>query len=420
MTLQPLSRATLPILTGVLFALLPPPAGADTPEENVAVITLKNAAGVEKGEAEVITDRLRTELFNTGRVNVMEREQMKDILREQGFQQSGACTDEACLVEMGRMLGVARLVTGSIGKLGSMVLLNLRVVDVETARIVKAVSKDIEGGIEGVVVHLSTVARALVSAEDEGSEAPEEPEPVREEAARDTVEEEEHDAVSTGEEEEQENGNRFGLGLAFVTFPGEATHYRQPEGQDDHEDRIDEQEPFRGGRITIAIPLGSFLALKVQPGFTGGWSEQYDTLPDTYGTADYKLLRLEKEIYIFGVDVGADFVWRRHPLRVNTGVLLGTKVCVMPWYTEEAWYTSGMETDSYSTEGVEPGGGVTFGIHGGAEYLLGSHLGFGLDLLLQYAYFPFSGVTLDEGQSYYDMAIQLPAAGLMFSVMVYF
>jgi hypothetical protein len=63
---------------------------------------------------------------------------------------------------------------------------------------------------------------------------------------------------------------------------------------------------------------------------------------------------------------------------------------------------------------------VTFGIHGGAEYLLGSHLGFGLDLLLQYAYFPFSGVTLDEGQSYYDMAIQLPAAGLMFSVMVYF
>jgi hypothetical protein len=46
----------------------------------IAVLTLHNAAGSTKGEAEIICDRLSTEIFKTGGVRILEREKMKTIL----------------------------------------------------------------------------------------------------------------------------------------------------------------------------------------------------------------------------------------------------------------------------------------------------------------------------------------------------
>jgi len=127
----------------------------------IAVLNLKNAADVSKGEADIISDRLRIELFKTGNVEVMEREQMQTVLEEQGFQASGACSDEGCMVEMGQLLGVQFLITGSIGKLGNLYLLNFRSIDVKTGKINKVVSVDIDGNIEEVVVRLGDIAWEL-------------------------------------------------------------------------------------------------------------------------------------------------------------------------------------------------------------------------------------------------------------------
>lgn len=131
----------------------------------IAVLNLKHASGVTKGEADIITDRLRIELFKTGNVDIMEREEMQTVLKEQGFQASGACSDEGCLVEMGQMLGVQFIVTGSIGKLGNLYLLNFRSIDIQTAKISKVVSRDIDGDIEKVVTELSDIAWQLTGSE---------------------------------------------------------------------------------------------------------------------------------------------------------------------------------------------------------------------------------------------------------------
>jgi TolB-like protein len=131
-----------------------------------AILNIKNGSDVSVGEAEIISDRLRIEIFKTGAVDVMEREQMQSILKEQGFQQSGACTDEGCLVQMGQLLGVQFLVAGSIGKLGSLYLVNARSVNVKTGKIEKVVSVDIKGNIEDVVDELPRIARQLTSADD--------------------------------------------------------------------------------------------------------------------------------------------------------------------------------------------------------------------------------------------------------------
>jgi TolB-like protein len=128
----------------------------------IAILTLKNTNGVSEGETELISDRLRNEFFSTGMVDVMEREQMQEVLKEQGFQQSGlTCAEQGCMVEIGRMLGVQRLITGSIGKLGSMFMVNVRSVNVETGKMEKVVSEDVKGEIEDVVKIIPEIARKI-------------------------------------------------------------------------------------------------------------------------------------------------------------------------------------------------------------------------------------------------------------------
>lgn len=129
---------------------------------NYAVINLKNTNGVDKGQADLISDRICVELFKTGKINIMEREQVREVLAEQGFQQSGACKDDACIVEMGQLLGVERLITGTIGKIDSLVLINIRVIEVVSGKILKVVSWDINGSTGNVVHQIPNVARDIL------------------------------------------------------------------------------------------------------------------------------------------------------------------------------------------------------------------------------------------------------------------
>jgi TolB-like protein len=147
--------------TFVLVCLLTCMCLAQVKKTTIAVMSFKGSSGVTQDESDLLTDRLRVELFNTGAVDVMERDQMQAILKEQGFQKSGACTDEGCMVEMGEILGVQKLITGSIGKIGSMYILNARIIDIKTAKITRSVSEDIKGKLEEVVEHLPGIAARL-------------------------------------------------------------------------------------------------------------------------------------------------------------------------------------------------------------------------------------------------------------------
>ena len=56
-------------------------------------------------ESATLTDRLQSEMVNTNAIIMVERNQMEEILNEQGFQQSG-CTSAECAAEVGALLGV--------------------------------------------------------------------------------------------------------------------------------------------------------------------------------------------------------------------------------------------------------------------------------------------------------------------------
>ena len=114
---------------------------------NVAVNDL-TTHGVDASSAAIISERLRTELLNTGKCRVMERGPKDQILQEQAFQQSGACDNSECAVEVGKLLAVDRMVAGSVGKIGEMYTLQARLLDVQTGEVLFSVSQDFEGRIE--------------------------------------------------------------------------------------------------------------------------------------------------------------------------------------------------------------------------------------------------------------------------------
>ena len=135
-------------------------------EGSMAVLDL-DARGISVVEAASLTDRLRSELVKTGMVTIVERAAMEQILREQDFQLAG-CTSDECAVEVGQLLGVTQMLAGSIGRVGSTYSIDLRLVDVETGKIVKSVTHDYRGVIDDLLGQMTALAHQLVGIEHEG------------------------------------------------------------------------------------------------------------------------------------------------------------------------------------------------------------------------------------------------------------
>jgi TolB-like protein len=88
---------------------------------------------------------------------------MDDILKEQGFQQSG-CTSSECVVEVGNMLGVQQMVGGSIGKVGNIYTVSARIIDIESGKVLKSSNYDHIGDIEQLLINgMEYVVNQLVT-----------------------------------------------------------------------------------------------------------------------------------------------------------------------------------------------------------------------------------------------------------------
>jgi len=80
--------------------------------------------------AGAVTDMIRSDMVDAGVFSVVERNQMDQILREQGFQASG-CNDQACAVQMGKLLSAKKILVGEVTQVGKNILITVRIVDVE-------------------------------------------------------------------------------------------------------------------------------------------------------------------------------------------------------------------------------------------------------------------------------------------------
>ena len=100
----------------------------------IAIFDFKAGAGVENATVKSLSDILINSLFSTNHYTIVERSQIDNIIKEQGFQKSGM-TDESS-VAIGRVMNVKAIVLGTVVWFEGEYNIDIRLVDVESGELI--------------------------------------------------------------------------------------------------------------------------------------------------------------------------------------------------------------------------------------------------------------------------------------------
>ncbi len=140
---------------------------AQSGKPTVAILDF-DGQGVDAGEVQTLTERMRTEIGNTNAVRLIERKAVEKIMQEQGFQQSG-CTSDECAAEVGQLLGVQFMISGTIGKMGKKYTIDCKMFSVETGETVRAKNATFDGDISGLLLEMQIMAWEIAGLEAPGN-----------------------------------------------------------------------------------------------------------------------------------------------------------------------------------------------------------------------------------------------------------
>lgn len=147
-------------LAGIIFLFLSGIAFATESKITLALIDLE-VGDTLRAEQMALSNRFRSELINTAKFTVVERNKIKQLIKEQKLALMGM-VDEKSAVKIGKMLGVKKIVSGSVAKVGNVFSVSARMIDVESGQIDVTADMDCDCSIEDVlVVTLKYVAQKL-------------------------------------------------------------------------------------------------------------------------------------------------------------------------------------------------------------------------------------------------------------------
>ena len=130
------------------FAQAPAPLALVLP--NIAVIPIAGDNNVTPQQLNFLTGKFAGELITTNTFRVLDRGKMDYILKEQGFQQGGACNSSECQVQMGQLLGVDNIVAGNLVRFGQKYALRADYIDVGSGQVLFAAEVSESGELEDV------------------------------------------------------------------------------------------------------------------------------------------------------------------------------------------------------------------------------------------------------------------------------
>lgn len=128
------------LLTVLSFTLAIRPAHADFKKVKIAVLDFQmqgDDSGTTKDMGKIVAEWLITGLVETGRFDVIERRLLEKLLEEQKLGATGAI-DPSSAAQLGKILGVATIVSGTVTNLEGYTEINARLINVDTASIVAA------------------------------------------------------------------------------------------------------------------------------------------------------------------------------------------------------------------------------------------------------------------------------------------
>ena len=145
----------------VLCGLATPVYGQEKP--GLAALNLKAQRGVDPDLAEMISDASLSLLRASGRFqSVIGSSDIQAMITAEQQRQAVGCDDDSCLAQLGGALGVPFLLSGSLGKVGSRLMLNLKLLAVDDAKVAGRLTK-VFPGEEPLVDGLPATIDALLA-----------------------------------------------------------------------------------------------------------------------------------------------------------------------------------------------------------------------------------------------------------------
>jgi hypothetical protein len=114
----------------------------------VALLRLSPLGDVDPKTCALFSEALAGELRKRAGLSVMAESDIAALLGMEKTRAMLGCTDAGCIAEVGGALGVDRVVHGSVGRVGSSLLVNLSSLDPRKATHASSVSERLKGGTD--------------------------------------------------------------------------------------------------------------------------------------------------------------------------------------------------------------------------------------------------------------------------------
>lgn len=150
------------MLAGILlllaFGLMPVSAPAEFTKTKIAVLDFQMQGEEQENQdmGSIVAEWFITAMVKEGRFDVIERRLLQKILSEQQLVMTGV-VDESSATQIGKLLGVKVIISGSVMKVREMLEVNARIIDVENASIIAAesVKSSTASRLQDLIVEMS-------------------------------------------------------------------------------------------------------------------------------------------------------------------------------------------------------------------------------------------------------------------------
>ena len=108
-------------------------AVAAPPEKTLLIMNFQIKGDVDAGVASTINDILASAMVSTGRFRVMTGDDIQSLMALESGKQAAGCETDSCLAEIAGALGAELVITGRVGRLGSLYVAKLSLIEPATA-----------------------------------------------------------------------------------------------------------------------------------------------------------------------------------------------------------------------------------------------------------------------------------------------
>jgi TolB-like protein len=124
-------------------------SGSEDQRFGVAVMPMQALHGVETPLADLLSEVLLTGTTRSAAFkSVIGGSDLQELMSLEQQKSAFGCANDRCLATLGGALGVPRMIVGSIGKLGQKFLLNIKLIDVEEAKVLGRVNQEVNSESE--------------------------------------------------------------------------------------------------------------------------------------------------------------------------------------------------------------------------------------------------------------------------------